>query len=234
MPGKVGIMSVSSLCSSGTWGARRILALVLVMASLSGLVGCSVAPQSHSAGRDQVLTLAPGDLERYGIALVTPSTVTGQEEERPAVALTLAEVLRAERPGIRVVTLPETLGAVNEAGLADAYRQMYEEYRNTGLFRRETLALLGKATNVRFVAQLKLSGFAQESSGRFSALGFRIIETKRADVRVYLQIWDTSNGSVAWEGLQETTYSRESFSEQRVTLRTVLAEALTELVRRLP
>jgi hypothetical protein len=234
MPGKVGIMSVSSLCSSGTWGARRILAAVLVMASLSGLVGCSVAPQSHSAGRDQVLTLAPGDLERYGIALVTPSTVTGQEEERPAVALTLAEVLRAERPGIRVVTLPETLGAVNEAGLADAYRQMYEEYRNTGLFRRETLALLGKATNVRFVAQLKLSGFAQESSGRFSALGFRIIETKRADVRVYLQIWDTSNGSVAWEGLQETTYSRESFSEQRVTLRTVLAEALTELVRRLP
>jgi hypothetical protein len=210
------------------------MVVALVVALLSGLVGCSVAPQSHTAGRDQLLTLAPGDLERYGIALVTPSTVTGQEEERPAVALTLAEVLRAERPGIRVVTLPETLGAVNEAGLADAYRQLYEEYRNTGLFRRETLALLGKATNVRFVAQLKLSGFAQESSGRFSAFGFRIVETKRADVRVYLQIWDTSNGSVAWEGLQETTYSRESFSEQRVTLRTVLAEALTELVRRLP
>ena len=227
-------MSVRGLCGAGAWGAGRILAVALALAFFTGLIGCSVAPQSYSAGRDQALTLAPGDLERYGIALVTPSTVTGQEEERPAVALTLAEVLRSERPGIRVVTLPETLGAVNEAGLADAYRQMYEEYRNTGLFRRETLALLGKATNVRFVAQLKLSGFAQESSGRFSIFGFRVMETKRADVRVFLQIWDASNGSVAWEGLQETTYSRESFSEQRVTLRTVLSEALTELVRRLP
>jgi hypothetical protein len=227
-------MSASRLCSSGAWSAGRVLALILAAAFFAGLVGCGVAPQSHSAGRDQALTLAPGDLERYGIALVTPSTVTGQEEERPAVALTLAEVLRQERPGIRVVTLPETLGAVNEAGLADAYRQMFEEYRNTGLFRRETLALLGKATQVRFVAQLKLSGFVQESSGRFSAFGFRIMETKRADVRVFLQIWDTSNGSVAWEGLQETTSSKESFSEQRVTLRAVLSEALAELVRRLP
>ena len=56
------------------------------------------------------------------------------------------------------------------------------------------------------------------------------METKRADVRVFLQIWDTSNGSVAWEGLQETTSSKESFSEQRVTLRAVLSEALAELL----
>jgi hypothetical protein len=227
-------MWVSRIAVSRTRGAGRILAVIIALTCIGGLAGCSVAPQSHSAGRDQALNLAAGNLERYGIALVTPSTVTGQEEERPAVALTLAEVLRRERPGIRVVTLPETLGAVNEAGLADAYRQMYEEYRNTGLFRRETLAQLGTATRARYVGQIKLSGFAQESSGRFSAFGIRIMETKRADVRVFLQIWDTSNGSVAWEGLQETTYSQESFSEQRVTLRTVLSEALAELVRRLP
>lgn len=168
------------------------------------------------------------------MALITPSTVTGQEEERQAVALTFGEVMKKERPSVRLVTLAETVGAVNKLGLADEYRTMYQDYRDTGVFRREILAKLGEATQARYIAQLKLSGFTQESSNRFSAFGVRIMETRRATVRLYLQIWDARTGTVAWEGLQETTYSEEAISEERVTLRRVLTEASTALVKRLP
>jgi hypothetical protein len=160
--------------------------------------------------------------------------VTGQEEERQAVALTFARTLKQERPATRLVTFAEAVGMINRAGLADEYRKMYQEYRDTGIFRRETLQRLGEVTGVRYLAQLKLSGFLQESSGRFSAFGLRVVETKRATVRLYLQIWDATAGTVAWEGLQETTYSEEQVSEQQVTLRTVLSEASAALVQRLP
>lgn len=213
---------------------RAFAAALAVLPVLFGLAGCNGAPQRYSTEQYQTLSLAAKDLETHGVALITPSTVTGQEEERQAVALTFGEVLKKARPGIRVVTLPETLGAINRSQLGDEYRQMYEEYRNTGLFRRDTLAKIGQATQVRYVAQLKLSGFSQESSGRFSMFGLRVMETKRADVRLFLQIWDTRDGTVAWEGLEETTYAQEAFSEQRVTLRTALSQSATELIGKLP
>lgn len=78
-------------------------------------------------------------LEQSGIAFATPSTVTGQEEEKQALALTFADVLKRERPNVRCTTLAETLGAVNHAGLAEDYRRMYADYRHSGLFERDVL-----------------------------------------------------------------------------------------------
>ena len=215
---------------TGTTLARRYVAAILCVA----LGGCSFGPQKYSSEQHQVISLKTGDLEASSVALITPSTVTGQEEERQAVALTFAEVFKTERPKIRIVSLAETVGAINKAGLADDYRRMYQDYRDTGIFRRDTLQKLGELTGARYVAQLKLAGFVQESSSRFSALGLRVVETKRATVRLFLQIWDTTNGTVAWEGLQETSFSEEAISEQRVTLRAVLSEASAALVRLLP
>jgi len=205
-----------------------------VMVLLAALAGCGAAPQVHSSEEHQVISLKQGDLEAGGVALITPSTVTGQEEERQAVALTFARVLEKERPAIRVVTLAEAIGMINRAGLADGYRRMYQEYRDTGIFLRDNLQRVGETTGARYLAQLKLSGFQQESSGRLSVLGLRLIETKRATVRLYLQIWDANAGTVAWEGLQEMAYSEEQISEEQVTLRVVLTKASVELVRRLP
>jgi hypothetical protein len=210
--------------------ARRLIVVIL----LAAFAGCGVAPQRHSSEEHQIIALEAGDLETGGLALITPSTVTGQEEERQAVALTFAETLKRERSGIPLVTLAEAVGMINRAGLADPYRQMYQEYRDTGIFRHDILQKVGEAVGARYLAQLKLSGFIQESSGRLSVFGLRIIETKRATVRVYLQIWDASHGTVAWEGLQEMTYSEEQISEQHITLRTVLSEASVVLAQRLP
>jgi hypothetical protein len=206
---------------------RALAALALALAGCSGT-------QIYPTLQEQRISLAEGQLEAGGIAFTTPSTVTGQEQETQSVALVFAEVLKRERPALRVVTLAETLGAVNKAGLADAYKHMYNDYRDTGLFSGDVLRKVGVATGARYAAQLKLQGFEQGAKDRFGILGFRIVETKYAHVRLFLQVWDTRDGTIAWEGMQELRYSRESTTEKPVMQRTVLELAAQDLIARLP
>jgi len=163
------------------------------------IVGCF--PQVHSTVEHQLISLTSDDLEIHGLAFITPSTVRGQEEEMQPVAFTFADVFKRQRPDIKCVTLPETLSAVNRAGLAEDYKRMYEDYRNTGLFKRDILKQVGEVTGTRYLAQLKLAGFKQNSDTRLSFFGLRIFETKNATIRLFFQIWDSTDGSIVWEGV---------------------------------
>lgn len=183
---------------------------------------------------DHSISLRPGDLEKSGLAFLTPSTVTGQEQEKQAVAFTFADIIKRERQSLRVVTLAETLGAVNKAGLADSYRRMYDDYRDTGLLSGEILRRVGAATGARYLAQIKLQDFGQGAKDRFGFLGFRIVQTQYAHVRLFFQIWDSSDGTIAWEGMQEMRISRESMTERPVMQRAVLERTAEDLVAKLP
>jgi hypothetical protein len=198
------------------------------------LAGCSLEPNYYATIKEQAIALQKGELESAGIAFITPSTVTGQEQEKQAVALAFADVLKQQRPGLRVTTLAETLSAVNRAGLAEPYKRMYDDYRDTGLFSSDTLRRVGQATGTGYIAQLKLQGFGQGSKGRFGLLGFRVMETLYGDVRVYLQIWDSRDGSIAWEGMQELRIARDSTTEEPVTMHILLARSAQDLVAKLP
>lgn len=197
------------------------------------LGGCAV-PQVYPTVKERNISLQPGDLEAHGIAFVTPSAATGQEEERQAIALIFAETLREKRPNVRVVALAQTLGAVNQAGLADAYRSMYVYHRETGLFKADILAQIGKATRTRYLAQIQVQGFDQDAKERFGAFGLRLVETKRATVRLFFQIWDSQNGTVAWEATDEVHYAYDTVTEEHLTLTRVVGQAAQDLVAKLP
>jgi hypothetical protein len=198
------------------------------------VAGCSTEPVYYPTLQEQAISLRKGDLEADGIAFITPSTITGQEQEKEAVALTFTDVLKSRRPALRVSTLAETLGAVNKAGLADSYKRMYEEYRDTGLFSADTLRRVGAATGLRYVGQLKLQAFNEGSKNRFGFLGLRLIETQYADVRLFFQVWDSRDGSIAWEAMQELRIVRETMTEEPVMLRKVLEHSAREIIARLP
>jgi len=208
-------------------------AALLLAALILALAGCQ-GTQIYPSLQEHRISLRPGDLEASGIAFITPSTVTGQEQEKQAVAFTFAEVIKRDRQSLRVVTLAETLGAVNKAGLADAYKRMYDDYRDTGLLSQDVLKQIGAATGARYLAKLKLQGFSQGSKERFGALGFRIVETQFAHVRLFFQIWDSTDGSIAWEGMQEMRISQESMTEEPVMQRTVLERTAHDLIAKLP
>ena len=205
----------------------------VLAAFVLALAGCG-STQIYPSLQEHRISLRPGDLEASGIAFITPSTVTGQEQEKQAVAFTFADVIKHERKGLRVVTLAETLGAINKAGLADAYKRMYDDYRDTGLLSGGVLKQIGAATGARYLAQIKLQGFGQGAKERFGALGLRIVETQFAHVRLFFQIWDSSDGTIAWEGMQEMRISQESVTEEPVMLRTVLERTARDLIAKLP
>ena len=204
------------------------------VAAVAVCFGCATIPQTYRSLHHRSYTLMPLDLERNGVAFITPSTVTGQEEEKQAVASLFTEVLATKRPDIPLLSLPQTLSSVNRAGIELNYANMFEDYRNTGLFKLDSLRDIGKATNKRYLAQLKLSGFTQGSDGRLGVFGLRVIKTHTARLRLVLQIWDSQDGSIAWEAMEELEYSEDSLMERTVTLRTIMEKAAQDLVECLP
>lgn len=210
---------------------RALLASSCILALCAG---CASGPQLHATVHHHVIDLAAGALETGGLAFVTPSMALGKEEDKQVVALIFGEALSERRPGIAVVTLPETLGLVNSNGYAEDYRRMYEDYRDTGIFRRDYLAQVGRLTGARYVAQINLAAFSQDSVGRLSVLGLRLLETKRASARLFFQIWDSANGRIAWEGVQEMNYAYDTSREAPVTFHSVIEASALKLIEALP
>jgi hypothetical protein len=199
------------------------------------LVSCTtVGDQVHPTTVQNNLSLQPGALQQHRVAFLTPSTVTGQEQDQQALALIFAEHMRIQLPAVQVISLPESLGAINRAGLATEYRKMVEDYRETGIFPRDTLAKIGRAIGTRHLAQLKLGAFRQDIRERVSILGVRLFQTLQANIRLYVQIWDAETGTIAWEGSEEMSYAYDSSAELPVTFRRVVEEAAQQLLQTLP
>lgn len=226
--------SLQAFGASGTWPALFAMGLACVLTGCASQKFQTKTQQNTPTTQVLAINLQPDDLRVGGIAFITPSSVTGQEEDKQALALSFTEVLLEIRPDLRIVPLPQTLSAVNRMGLTREYRQMFEDYRQAGIFDPESLQKVAKVTGTRYLAQLKLGAFRQESKGRFGMLGLRVLETKTSTIRLFLQIWDSKDGSVAWEGAQESTVSHESMTEEYVSMKSIVQESARDLVAHLP
>lgn len=209
-------------------GPGPLLVMALVLSA-----GCS-NNQIHSTVQYEDISLAADGLENHGLGFITPSTVTGREQDIQGLAFTFAEILEQERPDIRVVSLAETLSAINRAGMANEYKQMYVDYSGTGIFKQDSLRKVGEVTGVRYLAQLKLSSFTQGSKGRFSILGLRLLQTKEANIRLFFQIWNSQLGAIVWEGTEELNYAWDTLQENPVSFQVVVEEIARNLISKLP
>ena len=201
------------------------------------LPGCSTTSQVYSAqiiGAQSRTSLKPGDLASFGVAFVTPTTSTGQEEDKLALALAFAQSFESARPQTRVVPLTQTLSNINHAGIGEAYRHMIADYRDSRLLDRTALAQLGNATGARYIAILNLATFQQVYHDRLGLFGLRVLQTKEASIRLTLQIWNSWDGSVAWEGSQEIHMADETTKEDAVSFGVVVQAASERLVARIP
>lgn len=215
---------------------ERCLSIIvwLIIFLVCGLISGCFVPQKQFTDQHQTLSLKQNELSANGIAFITPSTATGQEEEKQGLALMVADILKKKRTDIRCVTLAETLSAVNKAGLSEDYKGMYTDYRDTGLFKKDILKKVGELTGTRYVAQLKLANFNQGNRDRFSFFSLRVIETRKADIRLILQIWDTTDGTIAWEGAEELSYATDTPFSGNVPLRIMVEEVSENLIANMP
>jgi hypothetical protein len=200
---------------------------------LAVCAGCSTN-QIHSNVEYKDIALSASALRTHGLGFITPSTVTGQEQDVQSLAFLFANVLKQERPDVEVRTLPEVLTAINQADLADEYKRMYVDYNDTGIFKKNSLRKVAEATGLRYLAQLKLSRFDRNSSSRFRIFGLRIIETKEANSRLFVQIWNTESGAIVWEGTEELNYAWDTIQEKPVTFRLVVEQIARNLIDKLP
>jgi hypothetical protein len=212
----------------------RAIRVTMGITVLLFLSGCATTDQFQSTTQVQPINLGHQALMASGIAFITPTSITGQEEDKQALALTFTEELKRDRPELRIVPLPETLSAINRAGLAEEYRKMYENSRLTGIFSQGTLIKISHLTGVRYLAQLQLGGFRQDSQTRWGFLGIRVVETETTSLRLYLQIWDGESGTIVWEGSQELTSSIDTLKQAPVTFKFTVEKSAKELIARLP
>ncbi len=192
------------------------------------------ATQIQSVVQHKSVNLEKNSLKLYGLAFITPTTITGREEDKQYLALTFSQQLKTERPDIPILDLPETLGVINQNGFAELYHNMYDQYQNTGLFKRDTLLKIGQLTGKRYLGQLKLADFQNLIQGRWGFLGLRVIDTRSASIRLIFQIWDSQTGKIAWEGTQEYNYAVETTREKPVTFELVIRHTATNLAALLP
>ena len=111
---------------------------------------------------------------------------------------------------------------------------MRVNYQESGLFPKPLLQQIGKAIGTRYVVQLKLAGFEQSFDTRLSIFSLRLLATKYANMRLFMQIWDTETATIAWEGLEESNYAFDTGTEKSIPFKTIVEETTRSLIVRLP
>jgi hypothetical protein len=196
--------------------------------------GCTGGSQTQFDIEHTDITLSANDLKAGGIGFLTPAAATKLEADKQALAQSFSKTLQKMRPDVEVVSLPAILGAVNTADLDQQYKEMYRDYLETSILEGSVLKQVGDVGDVRYLAQLSLSGFDQTGFKRLGFLGLRLVETKQANIRVFIQIWDSHTASVAWEGGTEMNYAYETSREMPVTFNHVARLAAERLFSQLP
>jgi hypothetical protein len=213
---------------------RAALRLAAALAVALAVASCGVANQVRHEVATTNLALAPDDPERHGVGFLTPAAATGREADKQTLAQAFARELAAARPGVKVVPLPTVLSEVNAADLDQQYKRMYRDYLETGILEGSVLKRVGEISGARYLVQLSLAEFQQQSRGRFSFLGLRMIDTKQANMRVFVQLWDSTTGGVAWEGSGELNYAYESAAENPAPFLEAASLAARRLYEELP
>ncbi len=214
------------------WMAAAIAALI--SSGCSNNMIRSNTEQLTSMTQVHTAKLQTSDIQVAGIAFITPSSFTGQEEDKQALALAFTEELQILRPDLRCIRLSDTLSAINRSGLTVEYRRMFEDSLLTGIFDRDTLKKIASVTGARYLAQLKLGAFSQDSRGRWGMLGVRMLDTKLSNIRLFLQIWDSEDGAIVWEGSQELTIAYESLAEETISLQKTVGISAHEIMKQFP
>ena len=204
----------------------------LILFTCVNILGCST--QLYTNIEHNVHLLKKGELQKHGITFITPTTITGMEEDKQYLALTFSHELKKLRPELNISDLSYTLGIINKSNFTDDYASMYKGYAITGIFNHEPLKKIGDLTDNRFICQLKLSHFKSEAQGRWSALGFTMFDTEKANLRLFVQIWDSLKGLIVWEAAQEITYAHDTSSEDAVTFDKMIRLAAKDVAKVLP
>jgi hypothetical protein len=109
--------------------------------------------------------------------------------------------------------MPETLSRLADNGLTGEYGDILAGFGRTGILERERLKRIGTALGSRYIMQPGLAEFSQSLFDKFEFWGIKIVRTRIATLRLWLQIWEAPTGHLLWEHTGEMTTSVPVFQQ---------------------
>jgi hypothetical protein len=220
------------------WNALSWLCLVVVVASTTGCTSSIYGWQVRTNSTTFAPSFDPGSLGQEPVAVLGALTMPGLRGNEVGLDYMFAEVLHRVAPQIHIVSQQHTISQINQQGLAAEYNQMRIDAEQSHILDRAPLKKVGSAVGARYVFQPRLAAFTQTMYDRwtFPGLGVVLSQTRQSNLRMSVQLWDTTTGELLWASMAEGTMQSEAFAKDpvyledtmRVTLGSIIADFLNQ------
>jgi hypothetical protein len=161
------------------------------------------------------------------LGVVAPGGIQGLT---PTIAYALTTALSRTKPPVRAVPMPETLSRIADNRLTAEYGDMLAGFGRTGILDRERLARIGAALGSRYVMLPGLAEFSQSLFDKFEIWGIKVVRTRIAILRLWLQIWEVPTGHLLWERTGELTTAVPVFQQDTTMSLDDMAQKLWTLM----
>lgn len=213
----------------------RVTVFVFILLSASFLGCTGPLKQANISANEFYRAVSPEEFKGNTVGFLTTVVPrgNGQGEYRSLISDIIERNFKEGQPDIGIVPSRETLNRINGAELTKEYAGMLEGYETTGILDKNVLAKIGNILNVKYIAQPRLSSFAERTSTRLSAFGLSLVSTRETTMKVSLQLWDAGTGNIVWEGSGQATIAVEALRAKPVSFEEVADVASRGLMKKL-
>jgi hypothetical protein len=157
------------------------------------------------------------------LGLIAPANLQGLG---PTLSHALLAAFTKVQPPVRVIPSYETVGIINEQGLAQNYAELLSGFRLGGILQRQQLGPIGSALGSRYVLLPGLAEFNQLIMDKYEVIGLKLVRTRVTTLRLWLQLWDVQTGRILWESAGEVTAVTALLNAKRIVPLDELAQML--------
>jgi hypothetical protein len=186
------------------------IALTMLAGAVGFAAGCTTPlhlTDSHVTSAPRPPAVDVGVLVCQRVATLGPAVAPGLQGMSPTVSYALATALSKAEPPIRTMPMAEMLNRLSDQGLGGEYSEVLAAAGRGGILDRDRLRRIGAALGSRYVLQPGLAEFSQTLVDKFEFAGLKMLRTRMAALRLWLQLWDAQSGHLLWESTGEVTVS---------------------------
>lgn len=208
----------------------------IFLCCISLIMGCAgpmkqLSLDSHESS--QAPNFSGQDLVN-GKVLILPTIGESQLAYKSIVGAILTDTLRELRKEILITPPDQTMSLINENNLTEVYSTLMKEYRETGILRRGPSIKISELTESRYLMLPVLVEHETHRDTRLSFFGLRVAETREADLRLFLQIWDAYTGELVWQGTGSATIASDNILSVPVLTEELARRIWRDMVPKIP
>ncbi len=203
---------------------------------MSLMMGCAgplkqLSLDSHESS--QAPNFSAQDLVN-GKVLILPTIGESQMAYKSIVGAILADTLHELRKEIQITPPDQTISLINEKGMTEIYLALIKEYRETGILRKGPSAKIAELAGCRYLMLPVLVEHETHRDTRLAFFGLRLAETREADLRLFLQIWDSAKGELVWQGTGSATIASDNILSIPVLTEELARRIWRDMVPKIP